>query len=97
MAGSIMIADAFSLLGVPRRAGLNSDEIRAAFQQAAAAAHPDAATDDADRVGRTERFQQLNEAAALLTPVASRLGGRPAIWYRENERVPFPAGAPGEF
>ncbi len=68
-----MMTDAFSLLGLPRRAWLTPDEIRAAFQQAAAASHPDAAADETDRMARTERFQQLNEASALLTPVTSRL------------------------
>ena len=68
-----MIADAFSLLGLPRRAWLTADEIRAAFQQAAAATHPDAAADKVDRMVRTGRFQQLNEASALLTPVTARL------------------------
>ena len=68
-----MIADAFSLLGLPRCGALTPDEIRKAFQQAAAASHPDAALDEADRMARTERFQQLNEASSLLTPVHSRL------------------------
>lgn len=68
-----MIADAFALLDLPRQARLTPDGIRAAFQQAAAASHPDTAADEADRLCRTDRFQQLNEAAALLTPVTSRL------------------------
>lgn len=76
-----MMTDAFSLLGLPRRAWLTPEEIRAAFQQAAAAAHPDAAANEADRVARTEHFQQLNEASALLTPVTSRLKHLLALEY----------------
>ncbi len=68
-----MTADAFLLLGLPRRAALTPEEIRAAFQQSAAACHPDAATDEADRAARTAHFTQLNEAAALLTATSSRL------------------------
>ena len=68
-----MVADAFALLELPRKAALNPDLVKAAFQKAAAATHPDAAADEADRVARTILFQQLNEASALLTPAASRL------------------------
>jgi curved DNA-binding protein CbpA len=65
--------DAFALLNLPRRVWLDPDEVRAAFQKAAAACHPDGAGDEADRGERTRRFQQLNEASAILTPVAARL------------------------
>ncbi len=68
-----METDAFALLGLPRRAALTADEVRLAFQQAAAACHPDAAGDEGDRAARTRRFQELNEAARRLVPVASRL------------------------
>lgn len=68
-----MEMDAFALLGLPRRAVLLADEVRAAFQQAAAACHPDAAADEVERAARTRRFQQLNEASRRLVPVASRL------------------------
>ena len=68
-----MLADAFALLGLPRKAALDAEVVKAAFQKAAAAAHPDAAVDEADRLTRTVLFQQLNEASALLTPAASRL------------------------
>jgi len=68
-----MVTDAFALLGLPRSASLTPEEIRGAFQQAAAASHPDGATDEEDRAARTLRFQQLNAASTLLTPLASRL------------------------
>ncbi|MES2465978.1 MAG: DnaJ domain-containing protein [Verrucomicrobiota bacterium] len=68
-----MVADAFVLLGLPRKAALDPELVKAAFQKAAAATHPDAASDEPDRVARTMLFQQLNEASALLTPAASRL------------------------
>jgi curved DNA-binding protein CbpA len=69
----LMVTDPFAILGLPRRAALDPAEIRDAFQKAAAASHPDAATDDADRAARTLRFQQISEAHATLTPIASRL------------------------
>ncbi len=65
--------DAFALLDLPRRACLAPEEVRAAFQKAAAACHPDGAADETERLERTRRFQQINEASALLTPVAARL------------------------
>ena len=68
-----MASDSFALLGLPRSACLSPDEIRAAFQKAAAAAHPDAAVHEADRAARTLLFQQINEASGILTHVASRL------------------------
>ncbi len=68
-----MVADAFALLELPRKAALDPELVKAAFQKAAAATHPDAAADEPDRVVRTILFQQLNEASALLTPAASRL------------------------
>ena len=68
-----MVTDAFFLLGLRRAAALDPDEIRAAFQKAAAASHPDGSADAADREARTVRFQQINEASSILTPVASRL------------------------
>ena len=78
-----MVADAFALLELPRCAALAPEAVRTAFQKAAAAAHPDAAADEADRVLRTARFQQLNEAASLLTPVASRLKHLLALEFPE--------------
>lgn len=68
-----MPEDAFALLGLDRRAGLSAAEVRQAFQQAAAAAHPDGAEDETAREERTARFQKINEASAVLTPVAARL------------------------
>ncbi len=68
-----MEPDAFALLGLPRRASLGAEEVRAAFQRAAAACHPDGAADEVERAERTLRFQQLNEASRCLVPVASRL------------------------
>ena len=66
-----MVADAFILLGLPRKAALSPDLVKSAFQKAAAATHPDGAADEPDRASRTMLFQQLNEASALLIPAAS--------------------------
>lgn len=68
-----MAADCFQLLGLPRAATLSQDEVRAAFQKAAAAAHPDAAADGTERAARTAQFTALNEAAATLTSLPRRL------------------------
>ena len=69
----MMKTDAFALLGLPRRAVLNADEVRAAFQKAAAAVHPDGAGDDEERERRTVQFAELNEAQATLTSLPQRL------------------------
>ena len=68
-----MKTDAFALLGLPRRAVLSGGEVRSAFQQAAAAVHPDGAGDEEDRVQRTADFAALNEAQATLTSLPQRL------------------------
>lgn len=65
--------DDFARLGLPRRAALTADEVRGAFQKAAAAAHPDHAADGTEREIRTEEFTRLNEAAARLSVTATRL------------------------
>jgi curved DNA-binding protein CbpA len=67
------MADAFQLLRLPRTAALHEDEVRAAFQKAAAAVHPDAAADASDRAARTAQFTALNEAAATLSSLPRRL------------------------
>ncbi len=68
-----MKTDAFALLGLPRQAVLTEDEVRAAFQKAAAAVHPDSAADDSERSARTAEFTALNEAAAVLSSLPRRL------------------------
>jgi curved DNA-binding protein CbpA len=68
----MMKADAFALLGLPRRATLSSDEVRAAFQRKGAALHPDGAG-DGERAQRTTDFTALNEAHATLTSLPRRL------------------------
>ena len=68
-----MKTDAFALLGLPRRAALSAEEVRAAFQKAAAAVHPDGAGDSDDRARRTAEFAALNEAQAMLTSLPQRL------------------------
>ncbi len=79
-----MITDAFAVLGLPRKAGLSAETVKAAFQQAAAASHPDAAGDEAERISRTEQFQKLNGAAAMLTPAASRLNHLLSLEYPDQ-------------
>lgn len=65
--------DAFARLGLPRKAALSAEEIRRAFQQAGAALHPDAATDEADRLQRTAAFTALNDAHSTLLSLPRRL------------------------
>jgi len=67
-----MKMDAFALLGLPRRASLTAEEVRAAFQRAGAATHPDGAGSD-ERTRRTEDFAALNEAYAVLSSLPRRL------------------------
>jgi hypothetical protein len=68
-----MKADGFALLGLPRRAILSVDEVRAAFQRSGAENHPDNATDAADRTRRTAAFTALNDAHAVLGSLPRRL------------------------
>lgn len=68
-----MPADFFALLGLPRAAALSGDEVRTAFQKAAAAIHPDAAADETERTKRTAAFTALNEASAVLSSLPRRL------------------------
>jgi curved DNA-binding protein CbpA len=68
-----MKTDAYALLGLPRGAVLTEDEVRAAFQKAAAAVHPDNAADENERAARTADFTALNEAAATLSSLPRRL------------------------
>lgn len=65
--------DDFARLSLPRRAVLSEEEVRAAFQKAAAAAHPDHAADEGGRAVRTEEFTRLNEASTRLSVTATRL------------------------
>ena len=64
--------DAFALLGLPRRAALEAEEVRAAFQKAGAAHHPDHA-EATEKAGRAAGFTALNEAQAVLSSAPRRL------------------------
>ena len=73
--------DPWALLGLPRSAVVEEDAIRASFQTAAAAAHPDKASDPADREARTVLFARLNEARATLLSVPARLRALRALEF----------------
>lgn len=60
------MTDAFAILHLPRRPWLDSNEVRSAFQSAAAAAHP-------DRGGTEERSAEVSRAYEVLRDPASRL------------------------
>lgn len=77
--------DDFARLGLPRRAALSVDEVRAAFQKAAAAAHPDHASDAAEKELRTADFTKLNEASARLSATTTRLKHLLALEYPDLE------------
>lgn len=68
-----MKMDAFALLGLPRRASMNADDVRAAFQRTGSQSHPDGAGDVAERTQRTADFAALNEAYAVLGSLPRRL------------------------
>ena len=82
-----MKTDAFALLGLPRRALLSADEVRAAFQKAAAAVHPDGAGDDSERAARTAQFAGMNEAQATLTSLPQRLRHLLSLEFPEASAV----------
>ena len=85
-------ADAFALLGLPRAAAQDEDGVRAAFQKAAAAVHPDAPTDDGDRARRTASFTALNDAAATLSSLPRRL--RHLLELEHGDLAAQKSGAP---
>jgi curved DNA-binding protein CbpA len=82
-----MKLDAFALLGLPRRASLTADEVRAAFQRAGAALHPDCAGNAAaDRMDSAD-FAAVNEARATLTSPHRRLRHLLELEYPESASV----------
>jgi hypothetical protein len=79
--------DAFAMLQLPRRPWLEEADLRAAFQQAAARMHPDAATgSSADFTALTKAYQTLREPAPRLRHLLAL----------ESRETPAPAGAPPE-
>ncbi|MDB6132879.1 MAG: hypothetical protein JWM59_1122 [Verrucomicrobiales bacterium] len=76
--------DDFALLGLPRRAALTTDEVRAAFQKAAAAVHPDHAADAEEKDRRTARFTRMNEASARISATTTRLRRLLALEYPDH-------------
>jgi DnaJ domain len=97
-------ADPFSALGLPARAGLTNDDVRAAWRRLAAATHPDRA-DGGDparfaqaaaaytalrtRSGRGEALADLAEGAHS----PSRRGARAGAAGRPARRAPGPTSA----
>lgn len=68
-------SDAFALLGLPRLAWIDAEEVRAALRRRAAECHPDQAGSNA-RTGEMEDnrdFGAFTEAAAVLSSVPARL------------------------
>jgi curved DNA-binding protein CbpA len=86
-----MKADAFALLGLPRRAMLSPEDVRAAFQRAGAENHPDNATTADDRTRRTAAFAALNDAHAVLSSLPRRL--RHLLELEHPEPAASPRGA----
>lgn len=67
------MTDCFELLGLPRRAVLGTEEVRAAFQSRGAMLHPDHARQETERVEKSAAFQALQEAFAILSATPRRL------------------------
>ncbi len=68
-------SDAFALLGLPRRAWIDAEEVRAALRRRAAECHPDQAIGNA-RSGENDAntdFGVFSEAAAVLSSPPARL------------------------
>jgi len=79
--------DAFDLLGLPRRPWLDEADVRAAFQRAAARAHPDAET------STSKDFAELTKAYQTIRYPAFRLKHLLAL---ETTAAPQAAGLPPE-
>jgi hypothetical protein len=71
--GKTHMVDCYALMDLPRRAWLDREEARTAFQRAGAARHPDAASSETERAEREISFQQLQEAYAVLASTPTRL------------------------
>lgn len=67
-----MSTDAFALLGLCRRAAMDAEEVRSAFQKVGAAQHPDHA-EASEKADRAAGFTSLNEAQAMLSSPCRRL------------------------
>lgn len=67
------MTDYFEELGIPRRAALDAEAVRAAFQARGAALHPDHARGESDRAEKAGAFQDLQEAYAVLSSTPRRL------------------------
>lgn len=83
--------DPWAALGLPRRAALTPEEVRAAFQKTAAERHPDNAEDEAEKARRTAEFTALNEAAATLSSTPRRLRALLALEFPDEAAAPPPA------
>ena len=67
------MTDYFEVVGLPRRAALDAEAVRAAFQARGAALHPDHARVETDRAEKADAFQVLQEAYAVLSSTPRRL------------------------
>ena len=67
------MTDFFEVVGLPRKAALEAEAVRAAFQARGAALHPDHACGEIDRAEKSAAFQALQEAYAVLSSTPRRL------------------------
>lgn len=74
--------DAFDLLGLPPRLALDEEILASACREAARHHHPDAS-------GATDRFQQLQDARAILSSPSRRL----RLWSLRRGLEPDPRGS----
>ncbi len=68
-----MTADFFELLGLPRQAAIDEEDLQRRFHERAAEIHPDRAKNPAERADFSKRSAELNQAWQTLKNPVTRL------------------------
>ncbi len=78
--------DYFAIMGLPRRAALSAETVRASFQEKGSHLHPDKAATPGERERLAGEFSILNEAQAVLSSPSRRLQHLAELLSGEKQR-----------